>query len=134
MTNLFLAAARGKFRFASNKGLLTVEQLFDLPLTGATSLNSVAQTINADVKATGEESFVPDARQTVGQREATLKLEVVKEVIAIKVAERDAEATRRARREERDKLLNAIEAAETRELSTADVATLRQKLAALEDA
>ena len=60
MDNLFLQATREKFRFESPKGDLSVEQLWDLPLTSRTGfdLDTVAKTVNADLKASNEESFV----------------------------------------------------------------------------
>ena len=60
MDNLFMQATREKFRFESSKGDLSVEQLWDLPLTSRTGfdLDTVAKAVNADLKASNEESFV----------------------------------------------------------------------------
>lgn len=54
---LFELATRQKLRFASPKGLLTVEDLWDLPMTGNTSLDSVSKLANRDVKVSAEESL-----------------------------------------------------------------------------
>lgn len=86
MTNIsiFEAALRGKFRFPSPKGELTVENLFDLPLTSRTGLDldSIAKAINAELKKSAEESFV----EAVSPRnqELFLKLEIVKNIIKSK--------------------------------------------------
>lgn len=133
MTDLFLAAARSKFRFPSSKGQLTVEQLFDLPLTSAAgaSLNATAVAINSDLKAQAEESFVETTTNPL-KTELAIKLEIVKAVIAIKQAENKAAAEKRERAEKKAKILAAIEAAENRELSQAGVADLRKQLADLD--
>lgn len=133
--DLFLRAARQKFRFPSPVGDLTVEQLWDLPLTStrqnAADLDRVAKAVNAELKAATEESFVAVARNPQrGALEA--KLEVVKTIIAIKQDEA-AEAKTRAQKAERKRLLEeAIAAAEVRELTTASKDELLARLRALE--
>ena len=67
--NLFEIATRQKFTFPSPRGLLNVEQLWDLPLTsirpdGSTrtdsvSLDTVARAVNTQLKAVTEETFAP---------------------------------------------------------------------------
>jgi hypothetical protein len=133
MPDLFEIAARKKFRFPSNKGLLTVEQLYDLPLTGATSLNSVAIAIDDELETTGRRSFVSEACTNPGRRELALKLDIVKHVISTKQDEAAARAEAAERKERKQKLLAAIEAAEGRELGAASSADLRKQLAALDD-
>ena len=66
--NLFEIAARKRYRFETPVGSLTIEDLYDLPLLppGNTravraNLNDVARTINNQIKAQGEESFVGQA-------------------------------------------------------------------------
>lgn len=84
-TNLFEVATREKFRFESPRGLLTVEDLWDLNLTGVVSLDTVSKLANRDVKASEEESFV--IASTAASAKATLKLEVLKHIIAVRKAE-----------------------------------------------
>ena len=134
MPNLFEIAARKKFRFPSTIGQLTVEQLFDLPLSTTTnkpSLDSTARMVNADLKAAGEESFV--ATSSPASTELAQKLEIVKFVIASRQADAAAEAERRAKRDRKSKILDALDAAEGRELSSKSAAELRAELAALDD-
>ena len=56
MSNLFEVAARKKYRFDSQKGLLSVEELWDLPLqsTKSVSLDSIAIALNKEIKALGK--------------------------------------------------------------------------------
>ena len=104
--NLFELAARNKFRFESNKGLLTVEDLFMLPLTGAVSLDATARLINRDVKALEEESFVGTPR--AASFTAIAKLDIVKHIIAIRKAEMEAAAAKVQKQSRRAELLATL--------------------------
>lgn len=109
--NLFLTAAKEKYRFPSNKGDLTVEQLFDLPLLDSRSafdLNSVAMGLNRSLQAIEQESFVEVKNQPLKSSLAN-RLEIVKEIISIKKAEKDAAIDAKARADRRQQLLEALE-------------------------
>jgi hypothetical protein len=64
--NIFEYASRNKIRFASPRGELSVEQLWDIPLRSKDdfNLNTIAQTANKAVKNATEESFVETTRCT----------------------------------------------------------------------
>lgn len=134
MSSLFLLAARRKFRFPSPKGQLNVEQLFDLPLTSAAgaSLDGTAKAINRDLQAAGEESFVLTADNSV-RNELQAKLDVVREVIAVRQSEANEAKTRAAKSAERQRLLEALEQAERGELAAQTPEQLRRRLAELAD-
>ncbi|MFI6761988.1 hypothetical protein ACIBF5_22890 [Micromonospora sp. NPDC050417] len=106
---IFEKATRGKFRYPSAKGLLTTEQLWELPLTAKSgfSLDDVAKAVNAELKAIDTESFV--ATET-NPAKATLetKLEVVKHVIAIRLSEDQAAKAAAAKKLEKEKLLAVL--------------------------
>lgn len=104
--NLFELAARNKFRFESNKGLLSVEDLFQLPLTGAVSLDATARLINRDVKALEEESFVGTPQ--AASAKAIAKLDIVKHIIAIRKAEMEAAAAKVQKQSRRAELLETL--------------------------
>lgn len=117
---LFELATRQKLRFASPKGLLTTEDLWDLPMTGNTSLDTVSKLANRDVKVSAEESFVVDA--TPVNDIAVLKLDVLKHIIAVRKAEQAARMAAQEKADRRRKLLyllaekdNEKDAAMTRE-------------------
>ena len=103
---LFEMATRQKLRFASPKGLLTVEDLWDLPMTGNTSLDSVSKLANRDVKASEEESFVTDT--TPVNDAATLKLNVLKHIIAVRKSEAAARVAAQEKVERKRKLLGLL--------------------------
>src|SRR5688500_16288374 len=96
--DLFITAARSKYRFPSIRGDLAVEQLFDLPLTakGGFSLDAVARETNKRLKEQTEESFV-DTRSNPLKAELSDKLEIAKAVIAIRQAEAEAARARAER-------------------------------------
>lgn len=106
VTNLFEVATRKKLRFASPKGLLTTEDLWDLPMTGNTSLDTVSKLANRDVKVSAEESFVVDA--TPVNDIAVLKLDVLKHIIAVRKAEQAARMAAQEKADRRRKLLDLL--------------------------
>lgn len=110
MSNIFKQAAQLKMRFPSVRGFLIAEQLFDLPLTSKNGfdLDTVAKDVNKLLKEQAEESFVnatPDPQATVYQ----VMLDIVKEVIADKLAEAAAARTRSANAAERQRLLALLD-------------------------
>lgn len=138
MSSIFETASRKKFRFASAKGDLTAEQLWDLPLiiTSPTrdvkaDLNSVAQTIATELKAAGEGSFVAvSPNPKVGELET--KLELVKHVIAVKQAEIAAAAKRSEKAEERRKLVEALASKENEEINKLSKDDILKRLEAID--
>lgn len=104
---MFEAASRLKLRFASQVGQLSVEDLWDLPLTSATkaNLDAIAVELNRQLKGT-EESFV-----STGTKNAVLELkfEVVKHIISVRVAENQAKLDERARAVRKEQIADLIE-------------------------
>lgn len=104
---MFKEATRRKLRFSTENGVLSVEDIWDLPLTSEkkASLDKLAKSINRELKNNEEESFV----ETPSKANATLQLkfDVVKAVIKDKLEEREARknaADKKARKE----LLNGV--------------------------
>lgn len=111
MNNIFETASRLSLRFPSTKGLLSVEDLWSLPLqsgTGKPNLDDIAKGLYLAIKESGDIiSFVtPESGPKNGTNE--LALEVVKRIIEVRVAERDAEMLRKKRSEEKQKILALI--------------------------
>ena len=108
---LFIKASRQKFRFASHKGQLTVEQLWDLPLrprsANSVCLNTIAQIChNNDLNQQGELDFVngTKADNSVFQD----KFDIVMHIISVKKAEEQAVRDASAKREQKQKLLGIL--------------------------
>jgi hypothetical protein len=133
MSELFITASRKKFRFASERGDLVVEQLWDLPLVSKNgfNLNAVAIAVNSELKSLAEESFV-ETSSNPRRRDLENMLEIIKYVIATKQEEAKAASERAAKQSLKHKLQEAIEAKEKEGLFTASLDDLRAQLAALD--
>jgi len=134
MSNIFERASRLRIRFESSKGLLTVEDLWVLPLTskdnkGKVNLDDIARGLHREIQAAGDVSFVKPASDL--DEKLSVAFEVVKHVISVLMAERDAAVLEAQRQEKRKVLLAALAEAENKELTSGSIAELRAKLAAL---
>lgn len=126
---LFEQASRLKVRFSSSLGQLSVEDLWDLPLStrsdNRVSLDAIAIYLHKQTRDTAEMiSFVTPAADT-GNIELQLKFEIVKHVIAVRVAERDALKAASDRREKKQRLLELIAKKEDQSLEEKTVDELR---------
>lgn len=134
MNDLFLIAARQKFRFNTTLGLLSTEQLWELPLqstkAGTATLDSVAQDLNRQVKALEDVSFVTP-RAASPKDELTQKLEIVKAIIAVKIAERDAAEQARERAQKKAQLTELLARKNEQKLESLSEEDLLKQLAEL---
>lgn len=132
--NLFMKASRRKLRFDSTRGALTVEDLWDLPLTSSKGfdLNAVGQTIIRELREHGEESLVTTSVDP-RKGELELALEIVKTVIATKQADNAKALAASARREERAKILDALARKDDEALTTASRDELLDRLAKIDE-
>ncbi len=132
MSNIFKQAAKLGLTFSSPKGDLSLTQLFQLPLTSKSGfdLDTVAQRANSELKSVSSESFVTT---TTNPRTiwAQLKLDIVKEVIADKIAENEANAKAVANRHEREKLLEVLQGKKDAALANLSEAELEERIRAL---
>lgn len=108
--NIFELATRQNLTFETNRGIINVCQLWDLPLVSNNQFNldNVARAINHTLKSVSEESFVKPI-DNPEKNKLELKLDVVKHIIAVKIqeqADREAAAKRQA---ERSKLLALLD-------------------------
>lgn len=133
--DIYKYAAQNRLRFASCRGDLNVEQLFQLPLKDTSDgfdLNTVAKNVSKVLKVTDEESFVDEAKPTPLAKNFTVALEIVKDVIATKQAENQATLDRIERSKKRAKLLDAMAAKDESALAKASKAELQRQLDALD--
>ena len=130
--NLFEYASRKKLRYDSPKGQLSAEQLWELPLThdnpAVTTLDSVARSVNKELKSVTEESFVQLKK---GDREEhlTLKLELVKHIIGVKLAEREQAERAKALQQEKKRIVEILAQKEVDELKGQSRQVLEARLA-----
>lgn len=102
--SVFEKASRIKLRFASERGLLDAEDLWDLPLT---ELNKMAKVLNKDLASVDEEDFLEE--ETPEDVELKLEFDIVRHVLEIKKEEAKAKKDSREKKAERIKLLAVLE-------------------------
>lgn len=103
--NIFELAARDAYRFETTKGLLTVEDLYKLPLTSKRdlSLDSIAVDLDQQKQSSRRVSFV-ESVPTAKQREVDIKFEIVMYIIEYRKQENARKANQAALLERRRKL------------------------------
>ena len=129
--NLFERATRKKLRFATVKGNLSVEQLWDLPMTGDVSLDSVSQKCHTTLQAFAAASFVDDKPASGAKADAQLAFDVILRVIEVRKADAAAEAKRQGTMEQRRTLEGLLAQKELDALAALTPEQLREKLASL---
>lgn len=114
---MFEQATRNKVRFETPQGMLTVEDLWDIPLTsarGRANLDDIARALHRKIKETETESFVIKAPKA--DELTQLKFELVKHVIDVRLAENAAAEQLRLNREKKQQLLALIAQKENEQL------------------
>lgn len=113
--NIFEQASRDALRFATSRGFITVEDLWNLPLTttgNKLSLDQVAQQTYAELENARKQhvSFVEPAEISTSSEIRRLEnaLEVVKHIIAVKISVRDEHNSRMEREAKKRQLLEII--------------------------
>jgi len=131
--NIFETAARQKLRISSERGHLTVEQLWDLPLSSAKgiSLDSIGRDIQRELREITEESLV-ETRPSPQKAMLTLILDVIKHIIATKQSENAAFQAAGKRTMERKKLLDILASKKDAELSEMTVEQINSRLLELD--
>lgn len=127
----FATATRLKYRFKTQRGLVSTEDLWDLPLTGVVSLNTIAKTINRAIKAEEEEDFV----STKSKADTTLiaMLDIVRSVIDFKKNEKARRLKRSTNKAKRERLLGILARKEDADDENQSKAALRRMIEELED-
>ena len=130
--SIFQTATRKKLRFESQKGQLSVEDLWDLPLTsetGKANLDDIAREVNRQLKAIKEESFVTEA--VSGNSSMELKLEILKSIIVVKKEEGAAAALARANALKKQEILGLIAKKQGEQLAGSSLEDLQKMAEAL---
>ena len=131
--NLFIAASRSKMRFATERGELTVEDLWDLPLTSNRniSLDEVAVNLNNELqKQITAVSFVRPASSEKGA-EIETKFEIVKHIISVKLAEMEQSKQLIERAAKKRQLEQLLEAKIQQGMQEMSIEEIKAQLAAL---
>jgi len=123
---MFEKATRLKLRFPSQKGFLTVEDLWDLPLTGKVSLDNIAKQLNKEIKESSEESFV--IKKTEKNNILELKFELVKYIIKVKLSEIETAEKAKVLKEKKQKIMELIQEKENESLKSKSLEDLQKML------
>lgn len=131
--NIFEIASIEKFRFPTLRGEVTTEDLQDMPLKSKSGfdLDTVARTVNAALKAVTEESFVV-THDNPAQARLTVKLEIVKHIIGVKLRAIEEARLRADKQGERAKLLQALEAKQSAAITDLSEEEIKARIQALD--
>jgi restriction endonuclease S subunit len=126
-TNIFEYAVRNKVRFPF-KGMISVEDLWDLTLT---NLDSVYKTLNRQIKQSEEESLL--TIKTSVDTELEIQIAIVKHIVSVKLKEQEAREKATAKKAQKQKIMSIIAAKEDEALQNSSVDDLKKMLDELGD-
>ncbi|MEQ6355178.1 hypothetical protein ABNX05_11165 [Lysinibacillus sp. M3] len=120
--NLFEKAVKGKYRFQF-KGIITVEDLWDLSVQ---NLDSIFKSLNTELKQVSEESLLQT--KSSADEELENKIAIIKYIVEVKVREANKKTQEKAQREQREKILEIIEAKQNQDLQDKTIEELQAML------
>lgn len=125
MEKMFEYATRNKVRFPF-KGLISIEDLWDLSLT---ELDSIYKTLNKKVKQANEESLL----NTKSKEDKTteIQIEIIKYIVTIKQEEAARSMAAAERRAKKQKILEVLAAKEDASLQDKSPEELQKMLSEL---
>jgi hypothetical protein len=133
--NIFEQASRLQLRWESPKGLLTVEDLWTLPLTSANrdkaNLDAIAVALHRKTRDAAETVSFVNPTANVDKDEDALRFEIVKYVIGIRQEENKLAADAKKRSETKQRVLEIIAQKEGEALSGKSIEELRAFAASL---
>lgn len=124
--NLFEIATREKYRFPY-KGQVGVEYLWDVPVT---ELDGIFKALKVQEKKTDEEGLL--SHKTSADTELGNKIEIVRYIFGVKMAEKAKREEAVKRKAEKEKLLEILSEKEDNALKSLSVDELRARIAAME--
>lgn len=112
--NIFQRASKQKLRYQTSLGTLSVEDLWDLPLTGGSiSLDDIAKHYNKLIKESDEESFVKESKADPSIK---LRFDIVIAVIESKISDKEKAEKIALKREKKQKILEIMSRKKDEEL------------------
>ena len=131
-TDIFKQATKLKLRFSSVRGDLTVEDLWDLPLTSKSnlSLDGVGKPIQKALRESDEDSLV--AVPTTSKNELnSLRLAIIKEIISVKQEENLIKQYQAAIESQKALLKQALASKKVDEINSLSVEEIEKRLASM---
>ena len=131
-TDIFKQATKLKLRFSSVRGDLTIEDLWDLPLTSKSnlSLDGVGKPIQKALRESDEDSLV--AVPTTSKNELnSLRLAVIKEIISVKQEENLIKQNQAAIESQKALLKQALASKKVDEINSLSVEEIEKRLSSM---
>lgn len=125
---MFEKASKLKLRFETERGNVTTEDLWDIPLVAPNnmSLDHIAKTLSRALKEDEEESFV--IAKSTKNYDLELKFEIVKHIIKYKLQEKEKRENEAANKLKKEKILSILADKEDDALKGKSVASLKKML------
>lgn len=123
---MFKQASRMKLRFATSKGNLSVEDLWDLSLP---VLDKLAVSYDEELAKSPRKSFI--SNDSPKNDELELKFNIVKDIITDKLKEKADGDQAKQKAAEKAKLLDLLDKKQSEKLENLSEEELRQRLAEL---
>ena len=124
---MFEIATKKKFRFPF-RGMISTEDLWDCTLT---DLDSIYKTLNSQKKAKADEESLLSAK-TNEDIELNLKIDIVKHIVSIKLEEKAAKESERAKRLQKQKIMSILAEKEDEALHGKSIEELQKMLGDLD--
>ena len=121
--NMYKYAAINKLRFPFTKGLVTLEDLFDLSVE---NLDSIYKALRKQAKVEDEESLL--ATKSKESSELQIKIEIVKDIVADKQAALAARKAAAEKKAQNQKIAEIIARKENAELENKSIDELKAML------
>lgn len=125
-TNIFEYATKNKMRFPY-KGLISVEDLWDLPMT---ELDKIFKTLNAELQQCQTESLLLPSVE--GDRVLDIQIEIIKHIFNVKLEEQKARERAAAVKEHKQKIMSIIAKKQDESLENASIDELNAMLSDLD--
>ncbi len=130
---MFEQASRMKLRFETERGSISVEDLWDLPLTsntGRLNLDTIALALHAELKGSAEVvSFVDETAKA--DAVVQLRFDVVKHVIDVRKKENAETLAAKDRQATKQRLMAALERKRDNRLETMSEEDIQAEMAKL---
>lgn len=120
--NLFEIATRNRYRF-NYKGVMTVEDLWSLRVE---DLDAIFKALNRQKKTADEDSLL--ATKSAEDTELANKIELVKYIVSVKLAEAADRVSAAEKKAQRDKILEIVAKKKDKALEDMGIEDLMKKL------
>ena len=130
--DIFFEASKSKLRFESERGILSTEQLFDLPLKNGTNmcLDEMHKKLKIESRDSDVESYV-DKRSNKNSK-INLQISIIESIIDYKLDAISAKENAEASKAKKEKIMNILAKKEDEKLEEKSPAELKRMLKKLD--